>query len=80
MKRIIIIATAALLLSACATGQVQWSPIGKPKSSLAEAKTDCEHKTRQVAHTFGKYDTSGMQRFVFTCMESHGWSGQWVGR
>lgn len=78
MKKIATLLATALSLSACASATVAWDPIDKPKSSLAEAKTDCEHKTRQVAHTFGRYDTHSVHRFVFTCMESHGYSGTWM--
>lgn len=81
MHRLLTLSLAAVVLSGCATAYVQWTKVDHSKpSTLADAETDCEFKVRQVAHTFGRYDMASVERFAFTCMASHGFSGRWVQR
>lgn len=80
MKPLLTLSLAAVVLAGCATAYVEWTKTGNSPSDLATAKTDCEFKLRQVAHTFGQYGYAQAERFVFTCMASHGFSGHWVQR
>lgn len=79
MKRIIAL-VAAIALTGCAQPYVEWTKTGDKPSDLPTAKTDCEFKLRQVAHTFGPYGYAAAESFVFNCMASHGFSGHWVQR
>lgn len=74
MKKIILI---GLLVSGCSGAHIEWTAVGQPALNMDAAKTDCEFKARQVAHTFGS-DFNALEGFARRCMGGHGYSGMWV--
>lgn len=70
MRRLIAVGLASAL-AACAPTIGYYKP-GATWQEEAAARSDCEHKTRQVSYSFGPYDGHSVLRFYVMCMAGHG--------